>query len=100
MALEDVARFVAPRRQAIVLKIIQAFYGRQSITRDELLKETELSPKAFEYYLTKFRRARLIGGRKYRDGVYRYHLSVDGFHSRIDTLLVDPLRTLAEKSRG
>jgi len=93
MALEDVAKLVSPRAPEIVLKILGCFYNKEGLTREEILKETGLNGKAFEYYLTKLRHFRLIQGEG-RGGIYRYRLSPDGFHSRVDTLFVDPIKTL------
>lgn len=95
-ALEDVAQLVAPRRPDVALRIVRCFQGRESLTREDIIRETGLGKKTFEYYLTKLRRFRLVQGFKARDG-YRYYISVDGFHSRIDTLFVDPVRTLRGK---
>ncbi len=96
-ALEDVAQLVAPRRADVVLRILRCFQGKESLTREEIIRETGLGEKTFEYYLTKLRHFRLVQGFKSRDG-YHYYISVDGFHSRIDTLFVDPVRNLRSRA--
>jgi hypothetical protein len=97
-ALEDVARLVAPRRVDVVLRILRCFQGKESLTREEIICETGLGEKTFEYYLTKLRYFRLVQGFRSRNG-YHYYISVDGFHSRIDTLFVDPVRNLRGKEK-
>jgi len=94
MALEDVAKLVAPHKPHLAMKLLRAFYGKpHGITREEILRETGLGEKMFEYFLTKLRHYRIVQGTK-AGGVYRYYLSPDAFHARIDTLFVDPVKTI------
>lgn len=94
MAIEDVAKLIAPHKPDLAVKLLSAFYLRKDgLTREEVLKASELHPKMFEYLLTKLRFYRIVYGSRY-EGVYRYHLSPEAFHARIDTLFVDAVKSL------
>lgn len=93
MALEDVARLVCPHAPDRALKLLKAFYKEGELSKNELLKASEMNEKIFRYYLTQFRKYRIIRGERTVNG-YKYHLSPHAFHARLDTLFVDPLRTL------
>jgi DNA-binding IclR family transcriptional regulator len=99
MALEDLAKLIAPRAQSQVLSILRAFYpDNHPLTKDELLRATRLHPKMFEYLLTRMRHYRLIWGEKIQ-GQHRYYLDPNAFHTRIDTLFVDPVKHLVKGKR-
>ncbi|MFQ6130114.1 MAG: hypothetical protein ACE5OT_04845 [Candidatus Hadarchaeaceae archaeon] len=99
MALEDLAKLIAPRAQQQVLSILRAFYpSNKPRTKAELLSETKLHVKMFEYLLTRMRYYRLIWGEKIR-GEYRYYLDPNAFHTRLDTLLVDPVKHLVKEGK-
>lgn len=95
MALEDVARLLSPKRPAIVLKILQTFYKTdEGVTKAELLRQTELRPKTLEYYIGLFKRWKLLETHRHRGTPCHYSLDYRSFHSRLDTLYADPIKTL------
>ena len=91
MALEDVAKLVAPKRPGQALKLLNCFYGGKGKTFDELLKETGFGEKLLRYYITRLRYFRLID---YSRSTKKYVLDYGAFHARIDTLLCDPIKGL------
>jgi len=99
MALEDLAKLIAPRAQGQVLALLRCFYpDNRPLTKEELLRSTGLHPKMFEYLLTRMRHFRLVWGEKI-GGQYRYYLDPNAFHVRIDTLFVDPVKHLVKTKR-
>jgi len=63
------------------------------VSKEEILNETGMGAKLFGYYLTRFRKFRIIGGERTPEG-YRYYISVGEAHGRLDAMFIDPLRTL------
>jgi DNA-binding IclR family transcriptional regulator len=97
MALEDLAKMISPRSAQQVIAILHAFYpDNKPLTKEELLRETKLKKKMFEYLLTRLRHYRLIWGEKI-GGEYRYYLDPNAFHTRLDTLFVDPIKNLVKR---
>ena len=94
MALEDVAKLIAPRNPDSALRFLRCFYGsKEGLTKEEIIRQTGMSPKMFEYFLTRMRRWRMIKGGRVKDQ-WRYFLTPEAFHARIDTLLVDAVHNL------
>lgn len=95
MGLEDLARFLAPKRPENALAILRCFYGAdggRGRTMGEIVRETGLREKNVRYYMTRFRRWKLIWTeRRHREQAI-YHLEPRPFHVRLDTVLCDPLR--------
>jgi len=95
VALEDIARLVSPRRPEVALRILQCFMpDNEGVTKAQLLQRTGLKLKSLEYYLTILRCWRLISSQRRRGQPSLYFLEPVGFHSKLDTLFVDPLRVL------
>ena len=96
MALEDLARLIAPKAWQPTLAILRAFYpDNKPLTKTELIQACGLNEKMFEYLLTRLRHYRLIWGEKIA-GEHRYYLDPNAFHTRIDTLFVDPVKHLVK----
>ena len=94
MALEDVAKLIAPRNPDPALRFLRCFYGnRDGLTKEEIIRGAGVSPKMFEYFLTRMRRWRMIRGKKV-GAQWRYFLTPEAFHARIDTLFVDAVQNL------
>ncbi len=94
MALEDVAKLIAPRNPDPALRFLRCFYrSNEGLTKEEIVRQTGISPKMFEYFLTRMRRWRMIKGTKVKNQ-WRYFLTPEAFHARIDTLLVDAVQNL------
>lgn len=99
MALEDLARFIAPKRPRRALSIFNCFYGGESLTKAEIMKETGMSEKALNYYATRFKRWKILWTHRRWKMPAIYSISASGFHARIDSVLVDPLIALG-RPRG
>lgn len=99
MALEDLARFIAPKRPSRTLAILNCFYGGESLTKAEIMKETDMKEKALNRYLTRFKRWKIIWTHRRWMMPAIYSISASGFHARLDSVLVDPLITLS-RPRG
>lgn len=97
IALEDLARLIAPKRPRQALAILRCFYPKnEGRTFEELMRETGIKEKALRYYITRLKRWRLIytmRGRNHSPAAYC--LDSRGFHARIDTMLVDPVTNLS-----
>ena len=95
MALEDIARLVSPRRPEVALRILQCFIpDNEGVTKSHLQLQTGLGVKTLEYYMGLFRTWHLISSQRRRGQPSLYFLEPVGFHSKLDTLFVDPLRVL------
>jgi len=97
MALEDLARLIAPRCPKNALKILRCFYLKDGgCTFAELLKATELKKRTLEYYLAHFRRWKILWTRREWMRPATYYLEFTAFHARLDTLLCDSLKNLVK----
>lgn len=94
MALEDVARLISTKRPEQVLKLLQCFYGGASCKLEDLMRATGFNEKQLRYYITKFRKLRLI---EFDSRTRTYSLDYKGFHVRIDTIFVDAIENLVRK---
>lgn len=97
MALEDLARLIAPKRPKNALKILRCFYGVEGgrgRTMRELMQETGMKEKTIRYYITCLKRWRILLTQRNYMKPATYHLDHRGFHARIDSLLCDPLKNL------
>lgn len=88
------ARLVSPRRPDVVRRILEAFRGGATVTKEELLRHSGVSEKMLEYFLAEMNRWYMLTSKRAREGKVYYTLNPEAFHARIDTLLVDPLRNL------
>lgn len=95
MAIEDTARLLSPKRPAIALKILQCFYKTdEGVTKAKLLQQTGLKPKTLEYYISLFRRWKLLETHRRKGAPCHYTLSFAAFHSHVDSIYCDPIKTL------
>lgn len=96
MALEDLARLIAPRRPNLALKILRCFYSKnEGRTLEELMKETGIThERTFQYYITRLKHWGILWTRRRFNAPAIYSLSHKAFHARVDTLLCDPLKNL------
>lgn len=93
MGLEDLARFLAPKRPERAMAILRCFYKNEDgCTMSDLMRETGLREKALRYYITKFRRWKLLWTERRYCQPAIYHLEPRPFHVRLDTVLIDPLK--------
>lgn len=99
MALEDVARFIAPKRPQRALAILRCFYGGESLTKAEIMKEADMRKRSLEYYITKFRRWKILWTYRRWKMPAVYRVEASAFHARVDSVLVDSLETLS-RQRG
>jgi DNA-binding transcriptional ArsR family regulator len=99
MALEDLARFLAPNAPQQMLRILQCFRGGETRSFEELQRETGMSASLLKYYLAAMRRWYLLESRRVGEET-RYSLNPGAFKARIITLLVDPLDYLTEGEVG
>jgi DNA-binding IclR family transcriptional regulator len=97
MALEDLARFLAPNAPSQMLRILECFRGGGTRTFEELQRETGMSASLLKYYLAAMRRWYLLESRRVGEET-RYSLNPGAFRARIVTLLVDPLDYLTERT--
>lgn len=93
MALEDVAKLISPKKPEDTLKILNAFYGKKELTIKQILEETGMDERIFRYYLTRFRKLKLIRGERTVHG-YRYLISPHAFHAYLDGVLFQPVKNL------
>lgn len=101
MALDDLCKFLAPRRPEIVRQILSAFYLEdEGVTKAELMRQVGLKQRTLEYYITKLKRWRIIRTERRWDAPALYHLEPRSFHVRLDTLLCDPLRNFTLRELG
>lgn len=95
MSLEDLARFLAPKRPERAMSILRCFYNNdEGCTLADMMRATGLREKALRYHITKFKRWRLLWTERRYCQPALYHLELRAFHVRIDTMLVDPLHYL------
>lgn len=95
MALEDTAKLISPKRPDIALKILQSFYKTdEGITKAKLLQQTGLKAKTLEYYISLFKRWKLLETHRRRNLSCFYSLDYRGFHSHVDTKYCDPIKSL------
>lgn len=95
MALEDLARFIAPKRPKRALSILNCFYGGERLTKAEIMKETGMRKRSLEFYITKFRRWKILWTQRRRNMSAVYSIAASAFHARIDSVLLDPLTNLS-----
>ncbi len=95
MALEDLARFLAPKSPKRAMSILQCFYNNEDgCTLADMMRATGLREKALRYHITKFKRWKLLWTQRHYMRPATYHLEQRAFHIRLDTVLVDPLQYL------
>jgi len=99
MALEDLARFIAPKRPGRALSILNCFYGGEGLTKAEIMNETGMKLRLLESYITKFRRWKILWSHRHRHMPAIYHVEASAFHVHLDTMLIDPLENLS-RQRG
>jgi len=95
MALEDLARFIAPKRPRRALSILNCFYGGESLTKAEIMAETGMRKRSLEFYITKFRRWKILWTHRRWKMPAVYSVAASAFHARIDSVLVDSLTNLS-----
>lgn len=99
--MEDLARFLAPKRPERATSILRCFYNNDGgCTLAEMMRETGMREKALRYYITRFRRWRLLRTERRYCQTALYHLELRSFHVRLDTLLCDPLRNFQAPKLG
>jgi len=95
MGLDDLARFLAPKRPERAKSILRCFYDNdEGCTLAGMMRETGLREKALRYYITKFKWWKLLWSERRFCQQALYRLEPKAFHVRLDTKLVDPLRYL------
>lgn len=97
IALEDIARFIAPKRPKRALSILNCFYGGEGLTAAEIMKETGMREKALRYYITKLKRWKILWTHRRWMMPAVYHVEAGAFHARVDSVLVDPLKNLSHQ---
>lgn len=100
MALEDLARFIAPKRPNRMLTILRCFYGGDGATKASIMHQTGIKQRALEYYITRLKKWKVLWVRRRRRGMAAvYSVEPSAFRVRLDSVLVDPLITLG-RPRG
>jgi len=99
MALEDLARFIAPKCPKRALSILSCFYGGERLTKAEIMKETGMGEKALNYHITRFKRWKILWTHRRWKMPAVYSIAASAFHARIDSVLLDPLTNLS-RQRG
>lgn len=97
MALEDVARFIAPKRPKRALSILNCFYGGERLTKAEIMKETGIKLRSLESYFTRFKRWKILWTHRRWNMPAVYSVAASAFHARVDSVLVDPLTNLSHQ---
>lgn len=94
MALEDLARFIAPKSPERMLAILRCFYGGDGATKASIMRQTGLREKALNYHITRLKKWKILWTRRRHLLPAIYHVEPRAFRVRLDSVLVDPLITL------
>ena len=94
MAIHDVLYLMSSKKgtQEKILQVIHAL-GTTQLTFNELLERTKYTPRYLRYMITKLKSIRLIFGKKTEQG-YVYYLSYAGYSSHIQSIYLNPIRSI------